>query len=758
MKWPLLLLGLTLASHCGRGERERARGAPASSSLPVSAPAVAEASIDLIRELGACDVEHEGIFLDVGTPAADPRRDHAIGPFQDVDVHERAGATFARVHTRRLGYDFTVLAPLHRIGVSLRALGVTSRQASVYLDDRRLGVVALPRDVVSTVSVPPIDELASGTHTLTLRFVGGAQGADEPYAEVDWIRIGPPLAAPESYAAPTVRDIVTDVVLDGVPRRSIVLRSPSTVRCAVRVAPGMKFRAGLGYWGSGRGAATVRVVGDGEAPRVLAERKVLGGTGAAWTPITLDLEPFAGRIIGIELESTDSTGGGRVAFGEPVVASGRDGPLPEVPAAPVVVVIVAAGLDRRLLPPWGPAAGFPAIAKLVRDGVAFDRFRAPTTVVGAVFASLVTGLSPRAHGLEDLSSRLADDVRLVGERTKEGSAHSALFTGVPMTFPSFGFDRGWDRYETFSPVQDLSATEPYARGVAWLKEQIAAERGGKLLLVVHARGGHPPWDVTRDEVALLPPEEYTGAIEPRAGALVLANLRSQRQRGPVDQRLSGDDWRRLRALEETALKKQDAGLHRVVDALEKDGLYDRALVVFMGDVAVGDPPGIPFSPLQPLREDLLLAPLIVKFPGGALAGTHTGTTATTTDVTATMLRALGVGAEGREGTDLLRLARGELPLDGHPLVATLGAHYSTRWGGLLLSGNLGHRPTLCQLDVDPACVIDAFASSPLSAAALWRRTYDAEVAARSARGRVPHGPAAVGLDAETQAALKVFGY
>jgi hypothetical protein len=755
VKWSFALVAMALAGRCARSDPE---ATPSAARPAVSAPRAisqkrAGPPLDLIDGLPSCDVEHEGLFLDVGTPAVEARRDHAVGPFRDTPVYERAGASFARVHSRRLAYEFALLAPLRKVSVSVRAMGVISRQVSVYLDDRRVGALLLSRDEPTIVATPPIDELSAGTHVVTLRFGGGAQGADEPYAEVDWIRVGPPRDSPVSYAPPTLRDIVTDVVLDGEPRRAVVLRSPGAVRCAVRVSPGMVLRARLGFWGNGRGTAKVRVLEDGEPPEVLVERKVVGGAGAMWTPVTLELERFAGRVVGVELSSLESTGGGRVAFGEPGIAGSPD--ELRAPSSRIVIVVVAAGLDRRLIPPWGPVSGLPAITKLARDGVAFDRYRVPTTVVGATMTSLLTGLTPRAHGVEDPYTRLSDEIRLLGERAAEGSAHAAFLTAVPMSFPPFGLDRGWDRYEAFSPVKDVPATEPYARGMAWLKEQLAASQTGKLLLVVHSRGGHPPWDITRDEVAQLPPEEYSGPVEPRAGALVLSNLRGQKG---ADQRLSGADWRRLHALEEAALRKEDAALHRLLDALEKDELYESSTIVFMGDVATGDPPGIPFGPAPPLREDTLLAPLIVKFPRNVLAGTAVGAMATTMDVTATIVHALGLDDAGLDGVDLYRLAKGGLPLDGHALVATLGTRYSTRWGPWLLSGEFGRRPTLCLVDVDPSCVTDAFAQSPFAAAALFRRTYQIETAARATRARTVHATTRVVPDADTQAALKVFGY
>jgi hypothetical protein len=755
VKWSVSLVALALAGHCARSDPDATPSAvaPAGSTPRVLSQKRGGLPLDLIDALPRCDVDHEGLFLDVGTPAVEARRDHVVGPFRDTPVYERAGATFARVHSRRLAYEFAVLAPLHKVSVSVRLMGVISRQVSVYLDDRRVGALLLSRDEPTIVATPPIDELTVGTHTVTLRFGGGAQGADEPYAEVDWIRVGSPLATPVSYAPPTLRDIVTDVVLDGEPRRAIVLRSPGAVRCAVRVSPGMVLRTRLGFWGNGQGTAVVRVLEDGEPPQLLVERKVVGATGATWEQVALELERFVGRVVAVELSSLGATGGGRVAFGEPGISGAPDDL--RAPAARIVVVVVAAGLDRRLIPPWGPVGGFPAIAKLARDGVAFDRYRVPTTVVGGVMASLLTGISPRAHGVEDPYTRLSDEIRLLGERAAEGSAHAALMTAVPMSFPPFGLDRGWDRYEPFSPVKDVPATEPYARGTAWLKEQLSGSPGSKLLLVVHGRGGHPPWDITRDEVAQLPPEEYSGPVEPRAGAIVLSSLRGLKG---ADQRLSGDDWRRLHALEEAALRKEDVALRRVLDGLEQDGLYDSAMIVFMGDVATGDAPAIPFGAAPPLREDNLLAPLIVKFPKNVLGGTAVGAMATTTDVTATIVHALGLDDAGLEGVDLLRLAKGGLPLDGHAVVATLGTRYSTRWGPWLLSGEFGRRPSLCSVDVDPSCVTDAFAQSPFAAQALFGRTYQIETIARATRARAAHPAARVVPDADTQAALKVFGY
>jgi hypothetical protein len=754
-----VICALATAGSCSKTQDDgspepRPRAAASADQPGASSSKESPAAASILRDLPSCDIDHEGLLLDLGTPATDSRRDHAAGPFQDVSVYERAGATFTRLLAKRVSYDFVRLAAERKVTVSLRMLGIASRVVNVYIDDRRLGALSLPRDEPGIVSTPPLDELSAGSHTVTLRLGGSAQGADEPYAEIDWIRVGSADVAMASYTPPTLRDVVTDVVLDGEPRQSIVLRSPSTVRCTARVAPKMRLMTRVGYWGSGRGVAKVRILEDGESPAVVAERRVSGGTGAVWSPLSVELDPYASRIVGIEFEASESSGGGRIAFGEPALVLPEDGTRVRTGSSRLVVIVVLSGVDRRMIPPWGPVGSFPGIARLLRDGVVYDRYRAPTTVVTSVMASLLTGLGPRAHGVEGPQQRLSEDFALLSDRAKEGSAHAAFFTSVPMSFPVFGFGRSWDKYESFSPVRDVPATEPYALGGQWIKEQVSGGQDGRALLLLHLRGGHPPWDVTKDEAAALPPEEYNGPIEPRAGAIVLSNVRAQRS--PVEQRLSGDDWRRLHALEEAALKKQDAELHRFVDFIEREGLYKDALIVLMGDVAAGDPPGIPFAPMPPLREDILLAPLIVKFPQNELAGTHVATMATTVDVAATAIHALELSDEGIEGLDLIRVAKGLLPVDGRPLEATLASRYATRWGPWLLLGDLGRRPSMCLIDVDPSCATDSLTQSPLGAAALWHKTFELEGAARA---RQPgHAAPAVVLDVDTQSALKVFGY
>ena len=723
---------------------------PSSSAVADERPASLREKVGLIEQLPNCEVRHHGFLLDLGVGAAQARRGFRIEPGEGEVDAEREGSTVTRVSIPRVSYEVPVDADQKETELSLRVRGGAARSVTAILGERRLGTLRLSADETRTLAFPVLKTaLAAGRTTVTLIFSGRSRGSREALAEIDWIRVGPPDENLASYAAPTLRDLTTDAVLDGVPRRAIALRAPASIRCRVFATPNSEFRTDLGFWGDGRGALDVRVLSDGEAPALLAERRVTGGTGATWTPLTIDLKDHASRMVMIELRAVETSKGGRVLFGDPVITRTREST--HVPAASTVVLFVSAGTDRRSVPPWGPTGALSTVGGLIREGVSFSHYRVPTTVPASVVATLITGEAPAVHSLEDPAARLPAAARTLAELLKEASGRAAMFTAAPTTSAAFGFDAGWDRFVQISPVQDIEATQPITAAARWLDDELRAENTGRRLLVIHARGAHPPWDISREEAAQLPPEEYGGAIEPRRGGIALARLRTQR-RGQK-RKLDDADWVRLRALEHAALVKQDVALGQLVAVLKKKGIWDSTLFVFVGDVASGEPPETPHDPAGELDEDRLLVPLLVKFPMGKFAAKEVHTPVSTEDVAVTILRALELQSSA-PGADLYAAADGVEPLVGRGLVAALGDRYTTRFGPWLLRGRQSKTPTLCRLDVAPACVNDVFSEKPIAGWAAWQSTYDF-FASASTRRLAPREPASI--DPDTGAALTVWG-
>jgi hypothetical protein len=753
----LLGLLLSLTTSCRKDEPAPSAGAKSSAGPAPAAPAAGAAKsaeqLDLLSELSRCEVEHHGRLFDFGGSQL-PSRGFAVARAETPPAIDRGGDAFERIMLRETLIDFWLDEPTSELSVTVRLHSLIAKWLYVGIDDKRVGQQKLVLGETRNLSFPALaGTLGRGRHRLSLRFTGAPRGSKEPLADLDWVRVGPVLDSSLNYAAPTLRDIVSDVVLDGVPKRAIVLRAPSVVRCFMRPASDARLRAGLGFWGVGHGTAEIALVSDEKPPRVLSTRKLSGGDGGSFTPVSLELSAAAGEVVGLELRAVEGSRGGRVVFGDPFISRAQ-ATVPQVPPARTVVVVVLAAVDRGRVPPWGPSAGMTTLSDLAKHAAVFSAHRAPSSLPAASFASIVAGVAPATHGILLPGDRLRDKVVTVAETLKEAGGRTALFTGVPTSFAPFGLGSGFDVYETFSPVSDAPATEPITRAQAFLEQELASGGTAQHLVMVHARGGHPPWDLTREETATLKPQEYAGILDPRRGGIVLGALREKSRKAA--RKIGDDDWIRLRALHDAALAKQDAALGKLIAMLKAKGAWNDTLLVVTSDVGLGNGPEIPFDPLAPLTEDRLAIPLLVRFPGDALAGKELTLQTSTLDLSATILKALGLEPSRTSGGDLFARASGTAALTGSADLASTGDDYSARLGAWLLRGSAGKQPRLCAQDIDPACATDSLDQRPGAARALWYAAFD--LVAQNAREAARLGPRErAELDPETLAALTVWG-
>ena len=366
-----------------------------------------------ITALPRCELEHQGRLLDFGTDALLPWSGFRVLDPPAQESVTRDAATYLEASSRELSYDFWLDEPLDELKLSMRGRAGAARRLGVVFDGKRAPAVRLPEGEARVFELPRIaGPFPAGLHRLTLQLAGAPRGSKLVQAELDWLRVIASDArdAQIGYAPPTLDDVIEDVALAGTPRRSLVLRAPSTARCFVRPLHDTRVRVALGFWGAGNGIAEIVARREGTSPVTLERRKVTGGDSAVWTPIELDLGRFAPEPVALEFRARDATRGGRVTFGDPELVR-KAGRAPEPPAARVVLLVVLSGVDRRRLPPWGSGAGLVALSELARSGAAFSRYRAPTTIPAGVLATMLTGLMPRAHAVEAPLLRLPATLR-----------------------------------------------------------------------------------------------------------------------------------------------------------------------------------------------------------------------------------------------------------------------------------------------------------------------------------------------------------
>lgn len=753
----LALALLSAALGCRKSTPEAAHVGDAGSATPApetnAAPA-GGASLDLLAPSPRCRIEHRGAFVDFGTPEAawsTPGHPDAA----DLPAFERDGATWGRVLDRT--QSFTVaIGDVQANGpalISVRGRARGAKKAIASLDGKVVGTLVLSQteDKVVTVTNPSL-VLTPGLHVATLRWLGGPK-KDDPtaLAELDWLRVG---AADDggAYAAPTRRDAVAQVVVGGAPRRAYTLMAPAVVRCVAWLPPGARLVADVGAIGEGSaGEVEIRErTSGGDAPRTLT-KQIAGAK--EWGHVDVPLTPSTEEGIGIiELAVTRSPKQGRVAIAEPrIVRPKAEKPAPPAPAQSVLVIVMA-GLSPSNL-------SLPSLSKLTKEGAVFRGHRAPSHLASASVASLVTGVPVPVHALEDSGARLSPRTPLLGKTLAPFGVETAMFTEVPTTGPAFGFAHDWTSYAARTPLE--GAPVAFDEVSKYLEQHA----GKKVFVLAHARGAHPPWEVSGEALKTLPPEGYTGPVDPKHVVSILAKAR----RGLI--RLSEKDRVRLHALTDVALEAQDKKLDALIESMRANGTLDKTLLIVTGDAPFVIPPAT--APVVPAAsasaaasaappiasaapesgdheapEDPMAIPLIVRFPGGVAAGRVAASVTDPMDVAATVIAAFGGPLEGLGGRDLAPLALDDESARDTARLSDDGHGYQLTWGDLRLVGTWGKVPILKpRLAGD-----DLRAKRPFEYLAAWGLAAEARAQWLAARAKGP-GREPATIDPETQAAL-----
>lgn len=706
---------------------------------------------DLFASVEDCDIYHRGAVIDLGSPSARGRESYNLFPTAEARDIVRDGATWLRVESGSLSLGFHQLAD-EPVFVEARIRGLASRQATVRIDGKLVGSLRFQRDDVQVVSTSVTSEpLAAGNHVVSLHFHRAKR--DTSVAEIDWIRVGVPDNDPTTFGAPTFRDLATEATVGGRPHRALALRGPGRVRCAFSARDDMRLQTTIGYTGPGEGEARIHLVEPGK-PEYLLHATKLGGEGKDAESVDLALEGLAGRIVALELIATATSPGGRILFGEPALRV-REPRVPSRPTANVVIVLVLTGTNPGQVPPYGDVTTMPSLSALVEESAVFHRHRAPTTVTAGSVASLLTGVSPATHKITDTGARLADRIPTLGTVARDGRVTTSMFTGNPTTFEAFGFGRGWDRYASFSPVSGTSAGAPLREATAWIDERLKKDKQRPVLMVVHARGGHPPWTASAEEAKDLPPKEYSGNLNSRRGGQILAKERNRRfGRKPM----SAEDRVRTHAFATLALSSEDTQLGQLLEILRHHNVWDSTMLVVTSDIAMGGGTRIPFGDGEELGEDVLQIPLIIRFPDRRFHGTRVHTATTSMDVARTVLASMGLEPpDAMLGRDLLEMAAYPGRFGTEPQFALLEGSYATRWGDWLLAGRSPRKPRFCELAQEsPSCTDDGSDDNPFFSSWMWRMTFSHMRASEASMQPTPRREPAT-LDVDTVAALTVWG-
>ncbi len=714
---------------CSRGSSDGSAAAGsaavslAASATPAEKSAVAASTvIDFVAGFDNCTLTHRGVLLDLGDATMRARMNTAKLQAADVEVREHEGATWASLHGRSLELSFVSSAEAKAdagVVIEARVRGGLAKSASVYLNGKPVGVLPLVKGEAKVVSAHATNAtLAHGANELLVRLNGGARATRDSLAEIDWIRVGP-ADGEAPYSAPTRGDALTTVTIGGLAKRGISLRAPGSARCGGFIPNGAMLEGQIGVSG-GEAEAEVRVLVDRAEPRVIGSFK-LGGEGApAWQPISLPLGDIA-TLAAVELVAKSSTKGARVVFAEPRVMPARAPDMIAHPKGRGVIMVVLGSVSAKTLAPYGGSTQTPELLSLATAGTVFEAHRATTSYASGAMASMLTGLPVRVHGVSEPDVVLGSTGLTIAEAARQAGVATGMFTANPTTSTAYGFSRGWETFTMRSPADDAPATAVFDDVEKWLD----VHKADRFLVVIHARGGHPPWDVSGDEKDLAP-AGYTGSLDAKHAGEMLAKVR----RSSSPKLFTDADRERAFALHTKAIVAHDVALGKLVAHVRSLGREADTTFIVTGDVGIDAAAHAPFLEEDTLDEGTLAVPLIVRAPGapGAAGGASRSRVSSPTasvDLARTVLESLDLAPPPQlRGDSLWSIALRGAQGPARPRIATTTSRFSARWAGFVLTGTRDRESKLCNLGLEPDCVSDVRATHPLAAEIMHALAFD----------------------------------
>jgi arylsulfatase A-like enzyme len=365
----------------------------------------------------------------------------------------------------------------------------------------------------------------------------------------------------------------------------------------------------------------------------------------------------------------------------------------------------------------------PEIDRIAADGVVFEQAFTPAVYTLAAMSSLWTSRYPDEH--RDVEPRTASLERArftLPDLLSAQGIVTAGFVANGMAGPGFGFDRGFAEFREIYREFGQSADADSFRQV--LPPWLAAHKDRRFFAYLHYREPHWPYDPKPPfDTAFGPDGPIPKGLRDEVAFLVEVN----NHRRPT----TPDEIDHLVRLYDGNLAFVDQELGVLRATLEKEGLWDRTVVIVTADHGEEMAEHGLIGHESQLFDPALQVPLVVRFPrGSGPAGIRVRGLADLLDLAPTIADAMGVLDKGGardafEGRSLLPMLFGA---PGKEAIVSRTRGEQPRWSlrdaryKLVYDGKLG-TSQLFDVAADPGERRDLAAEDPFLAG-LYRQTLD----------------------------------
>ena len=436
-----------------------------------------------------------------------------------------------------------------------------------------------------------------------------------------------------------------------------------SARARIEDPRGKRLAIAIGDLGGVGGSFAVRVVARPEsgASHVLAEQTVVVAP-EAWSALEVDLGAMSDEAHDLVFETLtgpDSNESLTIpVWGNPEVLSRE-----EVPASNIVVISMdTLRADHLKLYGYGRNTT-PNIDSWLQDhgGVVFEDVVASASWTLPSHVSIFTGIEAIRHGVNQ-NKPMPEAMTSMAEILKSQGYTTAAVTGGGFVHAAFGFDQGFDEYQSFSSRMGFDneieiTTERSLAKLDRLKER-------RFFLFLHTYEIHNPFrprEVFLDQIPGRSPDVSVDVVKVPSvaedGFLTHRELGLVNKGRPTDER--PDDLMDLaRDLYDAGIAHTDTFIGRFLHRLEELGLADDTIVVLTSDHGelFGEHGEVNHYTVY---DENVLVPLMMAGPGFEDGLRRIALQVRSVDIMPTLLDWVGLHPpEGLDGQSLLDLMRG----------------------------------------------------------------------------------------------------
>jgi arylsulfatase A-like enzyme len=431
-----------------------------------------------------------------------------------------------------------------------------------------------------------------------------------------------------------------------------------------------------------------------EAERLLFQRSLRAADAGFSIEVPLATKPGQMASLRVALQASRRRRVGLDWQQLEIVAPGRAAadvsPTPRAPGRNLLFVLFDTLRADRTEPYGSEDVATPAMTRLAARGTTFLNAFSNASWTAPSVASLFTSTYPTLHGvrgtgmihgLEEVAALPPGLPSLPLVASDAGYVTVAVLNN-PAISPAFGFGRGFDEaHEFWRQRAETRSAVPTPEGQAdlvWDRfvEPVLSARGERpFFAYVHEIDPHSPYN---------PPPPYDTrygsyeGVDPAPLRALSLPARYKKDPGVLSQR----DIAFLRAQYAGEVTFMDAYLGRLLDRLEREGLRESTLVVFVSDHGESLTEHLRLGHGDTLYDEVLRVPLIFSLPGLLPEGLRVTAPVQLVDVAPTILDLLGL----------------EIP----PLMQ--GESLAPLFAG---AGGSSHRPTFAEATFEGVFSLDA---------------------------------------------------